>query len=115
MNLFSDAYHRYLKRRKSKSGDAAKKIKKWRYESEMEFLRPERISKTNIESAIMSDDNDDDSETATFSASVHSPRPRSISTSDLENAIFLGHLRKKHLRLILKHQGLPRKMRFLKT
>lgn len=84
-----DAYHRSLKRYKSKSGDGAKKIKKWRYESQMEFLRPhfqERISKTNINDAIVSDGDDFEIATSSSSASVHLPRPdsRTTSTPDLE-------------------------------
>lgn len=49
-----DGYHRSIKKRKCKSGDGATKSKKWKYESQMEFLRPylqERATKTNIENA----------------------------------------------------------------
>ncbi|KAL1488156.1 hypothetical protein ABEB36_015114 [Hypothenemus hampei] len=65
-----DSYHRNLKNRKCKSGDGATKRKKWKFESQMDFLRPylqERATKSNIECirTTMSDDNDT-SETSTL-------------------------------------------------
>lgn len=54
-----DSYHRNLKKRKSKSGDGASKNKKWKYESQMEFLRPyfqERETRSNFEESALAYD-----------------------------------------------------------
>ncbi|XP_077289260.1 uncharacterized protein LOC143913394 [Arctopsyche grandis] len=50
--ILRDGYHRNVKRRKFKGGDGPNKNKKWKYENQMEFLRPylqERAPKSNIE------------------------------------------------------------------
>ncbi|CAH2088994.1 unnamed protein product [Euphydryas editha] len=55
-----DGFHRNIKKRKNKSGDPATKNKKWKFESQMQFLLPylqERATKSNFEDPITSDDN----------------------------------------------------------
>ncbi|KAL1489126.1 hypothetical protein ABEB36_014069 [Hypothenemus hampei] len=74
-----DSYHRNLKNRKCKSGDGATKRKKWKFESQMDFLRPylqERATKSNIECirTTMSDDNAT-SETSTLDIISTSSEP----------------------------------------
>lgn len=45
-----DAYRRALNKKKAKSGQAAKKMKKWKYEDEMSFVIPFFIEKRTSES-----------------------------------------------------------------
>ncbi|XP_067625847.1 uncharacterized protein [Eurosta solidaginis] len=47
-----DSYSRNIKKRKTRSGDGASACKRWKYERQMEFLRPyiqERQTKTNFQ------------------------------------------------------------------
>lgn len=58
-----DGYHRSIKRRKGRSGEAATKNKIWKYEQQMEFLRPffqERNSVTNLEESVTTDEDKKD-------------------------------------------------------
>lgn len=91
-----DSYHRNVKRRKWKSGDGATKCKKWKFESQMEFLRPylqERATKSNIESVgtNMSDDNtyDDNNETSIYDVMPISPEPVNSPLSSSSTATSL--------------------------
>ncbi|KAL4709232.1 hypothetical protein ACJJTC_010532 [Scirpophaga incertulas] len=59
-----DAYRRAMNKKKGKSGQAAKKIKKWKYEDEMSFLASFFGSKTNLESVEMSSDDEESQDDA---------------------------------------------------
>lgn len=56
-NNLRDAVRRTIKNSQTKSGQSAKRIKKWKYEEEMCFLRPHMIEKDTISSFnILSDE-----------------------------------------------------------
>ncbi|KAF5280884.1 hypothetical protein FQR65_LT03033 [Abscondita terminalis] len=54
-----DSYRRALNKRKGKTGQAAKKIKKWKYEDEMSFLAPFFVEKKTLESVELTSDDEE--------------------------------------------------------
>lgn len=53
-----DSYRRALNKRKGKTGQAATKIKKWKYEDEMSFVAPFFAEKKTLDSVDITSDED---------------------------------------------------------
>ncbi|XP_056649035.1 transcription factor Adf-1-like [Diorhabda sublineata] len=60
-----DAYRRAINKKKGKSGQAAKKIKKWKYEDEMSFVASFLVAKQTLDSVDLSSDDEESQEEVT--------------------------------------------------
>lgn len=87
-----DGYHRCLKKRKCKSGDGASKIKKWKFENQMEFLQQhlyERKTKDNFGDAESITSDDVTNENSPPEIAPLSPEPaNSLSSSSATSTMF---------------------------
>ncbi|XP_056648783.1 transcription factor Adf-1-like [Diorhabda sublineata] len=60
-----DAYKRAINKKKGKSEQAAKKIKKWKYEDEMSFVGSFLVAKKTLDSVDFSSDDEESQEEVT--------------------------------------------------
>lgn len=78
-----DNFRKALKFRKFKSGDAAAKIKPYKYEQELSFLKPflsDRIQKSNLSSHFQEEESNDDTQDSNNFVESEPPTPTSVTS-----------------------------------
>lgn len=109
-----DAYRKSIKCQTSRSGDAAKKIKHWRFEEQMAFMRPFTFTRqqiTNVE-VIESEDHESDDEQDLSSSSSQAQTKNSSKFKTLKSrkpistaTVLENYLKEKRSRQIAKTSG----------